>query len=407
MKKTKETNKTVKFFWLYRALSYDLVFYYTVAALYYTSVKGFTPGQFVLLGAFVAFSSFVFMIPASLLVKKLGNTISVRVGSFLWILYLIGLLAFSNIYALFAIECLCSFGTCLKVLSDSPLIVNTLKVNNRSDEYLKQESKGVGCYFLIDCVAALLAGVLFNVNPYLPMIMCLLFVVLMFILSFLIKDESEQRKIIVIEPNKPAKEKVKITKSFAFFLLFVFAIYSLIMSIADLKDLGLIELGFNAIAISLVAFASKIINFLSARIFGKYGNNASKKFVIILSTVLIAMVVLVGIFYLFVTNKIAKIILIIACLLVLECIKQPYKLYAKNQLRKFSNEQNQNKLYTIYFMCEMLADTLLSIVGGFVLMGSTVGVSYLILVAATALPIIVSVILHLKSKKIDLTNNNE
>ena len=108
MENKKIKNFTINWFWLYRAFSYDFVFYYTVATLYYTTTKGFALSDVMLLHSITAISTFLLLLPISWLLKKIGNTSGIRIGTFMWILYMLATIFLNNFYVLLAIEVLCS-----------------------------------------------------------------------------------------------------------------------------------------------------------------------------------------------------------------------------------------------------------------------------------------------------------
>ena len=142
-------NFTIKWFWLYRAFSYDFVFYYTIATLYYVTTKGFDLPDVMLLHSITAISTFVMLLPISWVIKKIGNTASIRIGTFLWVVYMVGTILINNYYAIMAIEIVCSVGTIFKILSDSVIIVNTLEKHGQADKYVKIESRGISTYFIV------------------------------------------------------------------------------------------------------------------------------------------------------------------------------------------------------------------------------------------------------------------
>lgn len=413
-----KNSKTIKLFWIYRALSYDLIFYYTIATLFYTTIKGSTLSQVMLVHSFAAIFTFIFLIPAHFLIKKIGNTLSIRIGTFLWILYLTLTIFLQNVYAIFVIEAICSMGTVLKILSDSNIIVNTLELHGESKRYVDIESKSITTYFVLDCIAALLAGYLFKVNGYLPMILCLISVIISFVISFFIKDETEiysglkykgrqQTKQSDENSNGGIKSLVK-NKNIIKFLIYVITFYGLIMSAGYMQNIGLVDIKFSSVTIGYIAVGAKIINALSSLIYDKIHTKIKNYFPIITSFIFLLTTLTIGLIYTFLPNSIPKFIALICMLLVLEFFKQPYKIFAKDYIRTNSTGAARQTFYTIYFMCEVSGDFLLCLLGSIMLESQTVGITYIILFAVTIVPILISSFIlsyHLRKTK-NLNNQN-
>lgn len=413
-------NFTINWFWLYRAFSYDFVFYYTVATLYYTTMKGFALSDVMLLHSITAISTFLLIIPISWLIRKIGNTLCVRIGTFLWILYMFATIFINNFYVILAIEVICSCGSVMKILSDSVIITNTLEKHNMADKYVKIESKGVTTYFFVDCIGAVIAGYLFNINAHIPMILCLAFIIFSFILSLGIKDETETYKGLKylgdnlteqqiedikngnnLKPvqNNKIQNKYIGTKRFFLFLFFVIAFYSLIMSVGYMQTIGLVSIGVDAVKIGFIVVACKIVNSIASWCYGKFENKIKQKFPIIFTTYFMAITLLLGIVYTFIPQGSLQFWIVVVLLIMIECVKQPYRLFAKDHIRSHTSGDERQNFYTIYFMTEAIGDFVLCLLGSFLLESLSVGITYLLLLAVAIVPIIVSSVLFFKLSK--------
>lgn len=409
-----KTNKTIKLFWLYRAFSYDFVFYYTIATLYYTTTKGFTFSDVMLIHSFAAIATFLFILPITWVIKKIGNTASIRVGTFLWIIYLLATIFFSNFYVLLVFEALCSIGTIFKILSDSVIIVNTLEKNNQSDRYVKIESKGITTYFVTDCVCALVAGYIFNFNAYLPMILCLAFVVFSFVLSFFIKDETEvykgfkflgktiDKKEESLENQEKKTNPIKTifkNKKILKFLFFVISFYGLIMAIGYMQSIALVDLGFDSVMVGYFFVVAKLINALSSFLYGKFEKVFKKYFAVTIPFYFLVLILAIGLIFILSPLNLTKQVILFIVLLLLEFVKQPYKIYSKDCIKTYSTNETRQSFYSIYFMFEVFGDFLLCLIGSLLLESQTVGITYMILLAVSTIPIIISSILLYRVQK--------
>ena len=425
MENKKIKNFTINWFWLYRAFSYDFVFYYTVATLYYTTLKGFELSDVMMLHSITAVSTFLLLLPISWLIKKIGNTACIRIGTFMWIVYMLCTIFINNYYVLLMVETLCSCGTVMKILSDSVIITNTLEKHGLGDKYVKVESKGITTYFIVDSISAILAGYLFNINPQIPMILCLLFIAFSFVLSLWIKDETEVYKgwkyigdsvnksdlkekdntecIVDKSENSMLKIKPKNkyigTKGFIIFLCFVASFYGLIMPVGYLQTIGLVSIEATAVEIGYIVVVCKLVNSLASWGYGKFSKQLNKNFPLIATTIFMFITLLLGATYTFVGDTVSKFWIVVVLLVMIECIKQPYKLFSKDHIRSHTSGDERQKFYTIYFMTESAGDFILCLAGSFMLESLSVGVTYLLLLGIMIIPIITSSILLYKASQ--------
>lgn len=72
-KLAKARKQNLKLYSLYRAVSLDLIFYYAVEYLFLTEVKGLSPSNVVLGGAFYAIFITFLQIPGSVVVDRIRN----------------------------------------------------------------------------------------------------------------------------------------------------------------------------------------------------------------------------------------------------------------------------------------------------------------------------------------------
>ena len=115
------------------------------------------------------------------------------------------------------------------------------------------EAKGGSWYYILDGIASLTAGYLFVINNYLPMIICLGFIVISTILSFRFKDiytVKKERSKGLIDTLKEYKQDLKSSFKFILkskrmkaFILFQIVFYSLITIIDTYNGDLLISIG--------------------------------------------------------------------------------------------------------------------------------------------------------------------
>ena len=84
-------------------------------------------------------------------------------------------------------------------------LIVCIMLQNRSEDYIKVKTKSNTIYATVTMIISFIASVMFNINNYLPMIFCILFCLICFILSFDIIDFSNYIKQKIY--NQIKKEK--------------------------------------------------------------------------------------------------------------------------------------------------------------------------------------------------------
>lgn len=201
----KNITKFNKIFPWYSGLSGDLLFWVAIDTLFLTVVKKFNASQIVSLTTLSLISCILLQVPLLKIIKKIGNTNSVRLGSLLLLLSSM-LLTFGRNYIVIALgklfyEIAFTFQNMANVV-----LKNNLELQNRNDEYIKIKTKANTIYAIVTMIISFVASIMFNLNNYLPMFGCITFCLICFILSFYIVDYSNYNKIEKEIENKSHKK---------------------------------------------------------------------------------------------------------------------------------------------------------------------------------------------------------
>ena len=77
-----------------------------------------------------------------------------------------------------------AIGYDIKVLAESNLLYDSVATKGGEGLYSKIDTRGGSLYYILDGITSLSAGYLFVINNYLPLIICLIFVIISTILAF-------------------------------------------------------------------------------------------------------------------------------------------------------------------------------------------------------------------------------
>lgn len=201
----------IKLFPFYKAISWDLLFYYAISFLFLTNTKGISAADVLFVDAFYPIFKFILQIPNTAIVNKLGNRLSLILGNIfvagsilLWILA-------DGMPILIVSQFLSALGFSLKSLTETNLLYDSIeKSDKRNDIFSKIDGKSSSYYYYIDAITSLTTGFLFVINGYLPMLLCFGLCILSTLLSFSFKEveKTSTEKFSMLDNINDIKERI-------------------------------------------------------------------------------------------------------------------------------------------------------------------------------------------------------
>lgn len=190
-----------KLYSIYKALSWDLLFYYSISFLFLTQTKGISAASVLFTDAFYPIFKFILQIPCAAIVGKFGNRTSNIIGNILVTLSVALLLFARGIPEIILSQFFSAFGYALKGLTESNLLFDSIpRSKRRNDLYSTIEGKGASYYYYIDAISSSITGFLFVFNGYLPIIICLILCILAIFLSCKFKETTTHHEQENLEP---------------------------------------------------------------------------------------------------------------------------------------------------------------------------------------------------------------
>ena len=190
----------MKIYSLYRAISVDLIFYYAIEFLFLTQVKHISSSDIVLGSAFYAIFMIILQIPASVIIDKIGTRKCTIAANVFNVIFVILIMTCENLGMLIFAQLISSICFSLKDISDNALIQYSIPETKKQGEiFSKLEGKGLKDYFLINAITYVIAGFLYVINPYIPMIGTLCFTILATFMSLGFQEIEEEREKQTVE----------------------------------------------------------------------------------------------------------------------------------------------------------------------------------------------------------------
>lgn len=367
--------KNARLYPVYKMFSWDLLFFYSIEFLFYTITKKITASEILIINGFYLLFKIVMQIPAVTISDLLGKKKSIILGNFMLIFYILILIFGPGVISIIIADLICALGYDIKTIAESNLLYDSVSTKGGEGLYSKLDAKGGSWYYILDGVASLTAGYLFVMNNYIPMVICLLFIVISTIISFGFEDVYEVKK----DKNKKFVNTLKeyqsdLKSSFKFilkskrmkaYILFQIVFYSLIEIIDTYNSDLLIDIGIPEEQFSMIIAILTLIGGISLSLKKPIEKKFKNRTLSFISLTYIDACIIIGTVSSAYTNGIIPIILI---MLTTQRISTAiWYILETKYLMNFTTEEMRNKITFTYEFIGAIAASTFSILGGLLL----------------------------------------
>lgn len=374
---TQKRKQNMKLYSIYRAISMDLIFFYAIDFLFLTQVKHISASDVVLKASFYALFMIILQIPANILIDKVGIRRCTILANIFNTIYLLIIIFATNLQDLIVAEFFSALCFSIKDISDTTLLnISIPEVNKKGEIFSKIEGKGNKNYYYINAVTSVLAGLLYTINPYIPIIGALIISIFSIILSAGFQDIETSEAPIKNESNSLNQYIIDLKKSFGFIIkshrLRSLLLYSGIMwgifclastyRTSLLEDIG-ISATWIAIVSAVVGIASGIGSKHQLTIHNLF-KNKTLSILAITSAITIWLSGLVG-----VSNLSSNTIMIFVTIffIILNANKGIFGVLMTRYLGNFTNASILPKIYSINAISRNLFRMIIGFIGSYLL----------------------------------------
>lgn len=267
--------RNMEIYSIHRMLTFDLLFYYAIKFLFLTQIKGFTAGNIVTASAFWGIFKVIFQIPVTTIIDKIGNRKSLIIADTLQAISVIFIMMSVSLPMLIFANLFGAIAAAMKEVSESGILnLSIPEVENRSQIYSRIDGKALGNYYYISAVSALLSGILFDVNGYIPMAICVIILLISALISSKFQEikENKEENIKIQKRYKIYFKDLRLAFSFIFnsrrlkaLMLYSGIMYGMIM-VMGTYEMGLLdEIGVSATGTGLIYAIMQIIAGISSK----------------------------------------------------------------------------------------------------------------------------------------------
>lgn len=358
---------------IYTMFGLDLLFFYGIKVLFLSQVKNIDLSYIVLTESLYAFFYILLQVPINAIMEKIGSKSSIVLGNVFNLLYIILIMSAGSFYQLIIAELVSALAFGFKNISETTILdISIPKTERRSEIFSKIDSKGYSRYCYLNATTTLLSGVLYDINPYIPITLCLVFIVLSIVFS-LLYDEIEvetknnntiRQNIVNIKTGFKFIFKSNRLRSLLLMIGFIWAIISLLGT----YEVSLLEnLNISATYIGIILFFTQIIRGRVSKKSKKFNEKFGNKSLTIITLSTTICMIIAGIVALGKLPFALQIGIIVCTYLVRTSVRGIYMVIRKNYMSNFSNSKILTKIYSANSIIENIFRMIIVFIGSMVL----------------------------------------
>ena len=413
-KKEYYLNRNVKMHPLLNALTWDVIFVWTISTIFLSNEKGLSYSNIVFLDSILMFAGCVLCIPIQKLFKNVIPKIALRVGLFCYAGFVVLLMVGTNFFTFAFGYVLLAIGYAIGSIKVNPILTDSLSELKRDKDYNRVFGKGYSLYYIIECVGAVCITYVYSWKPYMCFVLSLVMIAIGFVLTFFFKEPKKfqasnlQGEAIAEQTQKPKVVKsdsyLKVLKS-SFFICLLFYAFMLrgVLSISSssykiylnqLIDKNVIPMW----AFGIMFAASRLLTAILNKYQFKFNLKFGVRSLLLINVTLVMCFITVGVLYLISQTSILNLILIVICCCILCSLRSPNQIFVNNYLRICMPKKNLESAHAVKTTVEYLGYTILNFTyaGLLSFYNDNLGKVNLTYIAIFAVPLIISVILFIR-----------
>lgn len=393
--------KNIELYKLYKVFSYDLLFYYAIIYLFLTIAKGLQPAQVLQFDAFyILFKSFT-QIPSTLMIQRIGKRKSIIFANLILAVHMLIIIFATNFSQLLLSQFLCAIGYTIKATCETDLLYDSIEHGEkRGSIFAKIDGKATSRYYYIDAISAIIAGFLFVINPYIPMVLSFLTLIFVAIISTKFEEiQVETEKLTISDEFKNLKysfRNIFRSNRLKSLLIFNALMVGIIKILQNLRNTVLLEVGVPEQYFGIIFAILGIISGIAAKNQDKIHKKFRNKTLTFLAFPTAMSCLLLGILLMFKIDTKISIPIILILFTVQYIMKGPYYVLIKRYFNNFTNSEKRVKIATVNNLVENIIASLLVFGASFIL--DILPINYTLIIIGCILVIAVLILLdHMRT----------
>ena len=413
--KRKENMKT---YTIHKMLTADLLFYYGIKFLFLTQVKKLSAGDIVLASAFWGIFKVIFQIPVTIICQRMGNKKCLILSDIVQAFAVLLVMVSNNFQILIIANLFGAMATAGKEVAESGMLNSSIPDGENKSKILSNiEGKGLGNYYYLSAGSAILAGLLFEVNGYIPMAICVIVLLISakIATTFNSKENIEEIKTQNKSSLKNELKNIKKTYSIYFRDLrlafdFIFTsrrlkalmLYSAIMygilMVMGTYEMGLLEeINLSAAATGIIYAVMQFISGIASKKQEYFHKKFRNKTLTVLGLTYTIACLIAGVISITNIPYIAVVTVILITYTIRRIDTGAYYVLIKKYLTNFTNEEVASKVYSAHGLVTGIGNTIVCAFGSLIVNYNNLKIS-MIIFGAIFTAIMILVVIYMKNR---------
>ena len=369
MESTKEEQNNIRLYPIYKMISWDLLFYYSISFLFLTQVKGISASDVLLSEAFYPIFKFILLMPLTALIAKIGKRRSLIIANSINALSILSYIVAQNFTYVLIGQFFSAIAFDIKGIAETNLLYDNLpKDEKRGANFSKIDGKGLSWYYYADAITAIASGFLYVINGYLPLILCLICCLLSTFLSFKFKSTGklESKEEITIKGYmKDLKHSFRYmlqSKRLKYLLIFGAIFAGLLSVLVTLRSGVLEQIGVKEQYFGIIFAVLGVLSGISSKNQNRIHNKYRNRTLAVLAIPTAISCILLGFFVLGNFVYAITLSLVLIMFLVQYITRGPFYTLIKRYLNNFTTSSLRNKITSTYNLAESMARAVVALI---------------------------------------------
>lgn len=367
--------QNMKIYSLYRMLSFDHIFYHAIDLMFLIQVKNLTASDVVLGQTFFALFIIFLQIPIIVFIDKIGKKNATIFANIFFAIFILLIINCENIGVLIFAQFIDAIGFSIKNTSDVSLLRKSIPETSKSGEiFSKIEGRGLKNYYFFAAITAVLGGILYGINPYVPLVFSFILSILSAVIALGFEETDEIKNSLEIKNASLYITELK--HSFKFILqssrlkallLYSGIIWSMFCLITVYVNSLLKDIGATALAIACMSAVKEISLGIGSKKQLLFHNKFRNKSLTIILVITSISVLIMGIIGMIGNNIYISMSIIAFAFMWINLMRGINGVLSVRYLQNFTDDKILPRIYAVNSISQNLFRVIIGFIGSYLL----------------------------------------
>ncbi|MFR0822315.1 MAG: MFS transporter [Clostridia bacterium] len=375
-KKAQIRKSNMKLYPIYKMVSLDWLFFYGIEVLFLMQVKHFTASDIVLASSIYAFFCIIVQIPVTVIIGRIGKRRGMILGNLFTFLAMVCILLCKPYSMYILARLLSAIGFGMKGIAESNFLTESLPETKRKSEiFSKIDGGGYSKFCYVGAISVFISGFLYDINPYIPIVICLMFNAFSIIASINFIEITEPSKISCKE-NSFKNTVYDLKNGFHFIfqsarlkalLCMLGFIWGIIILVSSYQETQLKEMQIPSYYIGIILATTQLLTGIFATKAISFHKQHRNKTLTLISLTLTISAIILGTSMLLPIPFSMQLGIVLFTFIVRSYSKGIYQVVKKRYLGNFTNAQILPKIYAANSIISNMGRMVISLIGSMLL----------------------------------------